>query len=187
MKLHDICSGRMMRAASLSLLAVLLTACESGHQDLQTWMDQTRQATPTVVEKVAEPKQFEPFRYRTVGEVDPFNQGKLKVLMAAAAAAPASTGSGLVPDLKRRREALEAFPLDALQMVGNLRLGGSHVALLKVDSQLHQVRVGNHIGQNFGRVLKITESGVAIREIVQDAAGDWVERVTELRLQESGK
>jgi type IV pilus assembly protein PilP len=59
--------------------------------------------------------------------------------------------------------------------------------LLKVDSQLHQVRVGNHIGQNFGRVLKITESGVAIREIVQDAAGDWVERVTELRLQESGK
>jgi type IV pilus assembly protein PilP len=72
-------------------------------------------------------------------------------------------------------------------MVGNLRLGASHVALLKVDSQLHQVRVGNHIGQNFGRVLKITDSGVAIREIVQDAAGDWVERVTELRLQESGK
>jgi type IV pilus assembly protein PilP len=185
MKLHDIRSGRVMRAAGLSLLAVLLTACESGHQDLQTWMDQTRKATPTVVEKVAEPKQFDPFRYRTVGEIDPFNQGKLKVLMAAAA--PASTGSGLVPDLKRRREALEAFPLDALQMVGNLRLGGSHVALLKVDSQLHQVRVGNHIGQNFGRVLKITESGVAIREIVQDAAGDWVERVTELRLQESGK
>jgi len=185
MKLHDIRSGRVMRAAGLSLLAVLLTACESGHQDLQTWMDQTRQATPTVVEKVAEPKQFDPFRYRTLGEIDPFNQGKLKVLMAAAG--PASTGSGLVPDLKRRREALEAFPLDALQMVGNLRLGGSHVALLKVDSQLHQVRVGNHIGQNFGRVLKITDSGVAIREIVQDAAGDWVERVTELRLQESGK
>jgi len=187
MKLHDIRSGRVMKATCLSLLAVLLTACESGHQDLQTWMDQTRQATPTVVEKVAEPKQFDPFRYLTVGEIDPFNQGKLKVLMAAASAAPSSTGGGLAPDLKRRREALEAFPLDALQMVGNLRLGGSHVALLKVDSQLHQVRVGNHIGQNFGRVLKITESGVAVREIVQDAAGDWVERVTELRLQESGK
>ena len=187
MNLQDMISARATRVVGLSLLVGLLTACEGGHQDLQTWMDQTRQATPTMVEKVAEPKQFEPFRYRTVGEVDPFNQGKLKVLMAAAAAAPASAGSGLAPDLKRRREALEAFPLDALQMVGNLRLGNSHVALLKVDSQLHQVRVGNHIGQNFGRVAKITESGVAIREIVQDAAGDWVERITELRLQESGK
>jgi type IV pilus assembly protein PilP len=104
-----------------------------------------------------------------------------------AAAAPASTGSGLVPDLKRRREALEAFPLDALQMVGNLRLGGSHVALLKVDSQLHQVRVGNYIGQNFGRIVAISETEVAVRESVQDAAGDWVERDTALRLQESGK
>lgn len=187
MNLPDVSRARSVKVAGLVTLTMMLTACESGHQDLQTWMDQTRQSTPAVVEKVAEPKQFEPFRYRTVGEVDPFNQSKLKVLMAAAATAPASMGNGLQPDLKRRREALEAFPLDALQMVGNLRLGGSHVALLKVDSQLHQVRVGNHIGQNFGRVLKITESGVAVREIVQDAAGDWVERVTELRLQESGK
>ena len=116
MKLHDICSGRVMRAAGLSLLAVLLTACESGHQDLQTWMDQTRQATPTVVEKVAEPKQFDPFRYRTVGEIDPFNQGKLKVLMAAAA--PASTGSGLVPDLKRRREAQKSSTLPDVLAAG---------------------------------------------------------------------
>lgn len=177
--------SRGARPVLLTVAATLLAACDSGHQDIQVWMDDTRRATPTVVEKVAEPKQFEPFRYRNTGEAEPFSQGKLKVGFAAGAAAPAS--NGLQPDLTRRREALEAYPLDALQMVGNLRLGGTNVALLKADNALHQVRVGNHVGQNFGRVTKISESGVAIRELVQDAAGDWVERDTELRLQESGK
>jgi type IV pilus assembly protein PilP len=72
-------------------------------------------------------------------------------------------------------------------MVGSLRRGGVNVALLRADTALHQVHVGNYIGQNFGRVLQISESEVAIREVVQDAAGDWVQRDTALRLQESTK
>jgi type IV pilus assembly protein PilP len=103
------------------------------------------------------------------------------------ASASSSSGASLQPDLARRREALEAFPLDTLRMVGNLRQGSMQVALLKADTALYQVRVGHHIGQNFGRVTRISESGVFVRELVQDAAGDWVERITELQLQESGK
>ncbi len=68
-------------------------------------------------------------------------------------------------------------------MVGNLRQGSANVALLQADTALFQVRVGNYVGQNFGRVLRISESEVAIRETVQDAAGDWVERDTALQLQ----
>lgn len=175
---------RAMSPVAAVALGGVLAGCDAGHQDLQIWMDETRRTTPTVVEKVAEPKKFEPFRYRNGGDAEPFSQGKLKVGFANPTA-PA--GNGLKPNLERRREALESYPLDALQMVGNLRLGGTHVALLKADNALHQVRVGNHVGQNFGRVTKISETGVAIRELVQDAAGDWVERETELRLQESGK
>lgn len=175
---------RRLRAAVLGLALIGLSACSSGHQDLQVWMDETRQATPTVVEKVSEPKRFEAFRYRASDQTDPFSQTRLRIMVASASS---SSGASLQPDLARRREALEAFPLDTLRMVGNLRQGSTHVALLKADTALYQVRVGHHIGQNFGRVTRISESGVFVRELVQDAAGDWVERVTELQLQESGK
>jgi len=177
------------RPVSRWLLAVTvpvaLAACDGGHQDLQAWMDETRAATPTVVEKVSEPKRFEPFRYRASNEVDPFSQSRLRIQVGAASAA--SSGVSLQPDTGRRREALEAYPLDSLRMVGNLRQGSTQVALLKADTALYQVRIGNHIGQNFGRVTRISESAVFVRELVQDAAGEWVERITELQLQDSGK
>jgi type IV pilus assembly protein PilP len=41
------------------------------------------------------------------------------------------------------------------------------------------------MGQNFGIVTDISESGVTLKEIVQDElSGDWVERMTSLELQE---
>jgi len=52
---------------------------------------------------------------------------------------------------------------------------------------LYQVRVGEHLGQSYGRVTKITETEVTLREIVQDAAGEWIERVASLQLQERSK
>jgi type IV pilus assembly protein PilP len=176
------CIERAVRpAAALAVAcgALLLAGCDSGRGELQAWMDETRRQTPVVVEKVDEPKKFQPFRYQAAGEVDPFSLGKLKVAGTAAARA----SGGLAPDTSRRREPLEAFPLDNLRMVGNLRQGSAHVALLQAEAALYQVRVGNYLGQNFGRVMRISDSEVAVREIVQDAAGDWVERETALQLQ----
>ena len=91
------------------------------------------------------------------------------------------------PELSRRKEALEAYPVDSMAMVGSLRKAGQPVALVKIDNLLYQVRVGNYLGLNFGRVMKIDESQVTLREIVQDPTGDWVERSTSLVLQEGAK
>jgi len=165
------------RSAALALCGLALAGCEVDRTELQSWMDETRRNTPPVTDKIAEPKKFEPFRYQAEDLIDPFSLSKMKV------GAAARSGGGVQPDTSRRREPLESFPLDNLKMVGNLQQGGSHVALLQADTALFQVRVGNYIGQNFGRVLKISDSEVAIREIVQDAAGDWIERDTALRLQ----
>jgi len=93
----------------------------------------------------------------------------------------------VAPELVRRKEALEAFPLDAVSLVGSLVKEGQPVALVKVDNLLYQVRVGNHLGQNYGRVTKIAETEVSLREIVQDAAGEWIERTATLQLQERSK
>lgn len=174
-------TGRGRRIVALALVgaATLLAGCDADRAELQAWMEHTRASTPQVVERVSEPKRFEPFRYGAADEVDPFSLAKLKVT-SAASNRPASA---LQPDVSRRREPLEAFPLDNLKMVGNLQRGAANVALLQTDTALYQVRVGNYVGQNHGRVLRISEEEVAIREVVQDAAGDWVERDTALRLQ----
>jgi type IV pilus assembly protein PilP len=93
----------------------------------------------------------------------------------------------VAPHLNRRKEPLEAFPLDAMTMVGSLDRSGQKVALVRVDNLLHQVRAGNYLGQNYGQVIKIDENEVVLREIVQDAAGEWIERNTVLQLQEKAK
>ena len=103
-----------------------------------------------------------------------------------AQAAPAK-GNGLKPDADRRRETLESFPLDNIKMVSHMTNGRNDFALLQIEAMFDQARVGNYTGQNFGRIVCVTESEVTLKELVQDAAGDWVERDSALRLQEGRK
>jgi type IV pilus assembly protein PilP len=93
----------------------------------------------------------------------------------------------LVAELARRREPLEAFPLDSMTMVGSVAKQGTPYALLSVDKLLYQVRPGDYLGQNYGRINKITETEIVLREIVQDAAGEWIERAAKLQLQEKAR
>jgi type IV pilus assembly protein PilP len=93
----------------------------------------------------------------------------------------------IAPELNRRKEPLEAMPLDTVAMVGSLVKLGQPVALVRVENLLYQVRIGNYLGQNYGRITKISETELALREIVQDAAGEWTERMATLQLQEGSK
>jgi type IV pilus assembly protein PilP len=89
------------------------------------------------------------------------------------------------PDLARRKEALEAFPLETLAMVGSLQRGRAMIGLVKAsDNRVFQVRQGNYMGQNFGVITNVTESEISLKELFQDGAGDWVERQTKMMLQE---
>jgi type IV pilus assembly protein PilP len=102
-------------------------------------------------------------------------------------AMPAASGNRLQPNPDRRREPLEAFPLDNLKMVGTLRKQGASFVLVQADHTIFQAKVGTYIGQNYGRVTRITDSEVELKETVQDAAGEWVERTAKLELQENKK
>jgi type IV pilus assembly protein PilP len=152
---------------------------------MQAWMDQTRADTPRRTGRVPEPKRFVPFRYEPRADIDPFSNAKLQVALARFAD---RNKGGIAPDLSRRREPLESYPLDAIRLVGHLnRASTGSVALLEADKVIFQARVGGYLGQNFGRILRISETEVRLKEVVQDAAGDWVERDTSLALQESKK
>ena len=91
--------------------------------------------------------------------------------------------SGLQPDMNRPREPLEAYPLESLKYVGVMTRKNTSYAIILVDGALYQVRAGNYMGQNFGVVSKVTESQLSLKELVQDAAGDWIERESTLLLQ----
>ncbi len=173
------------RTLALVGTALTLTACGGGSEaELRAWMDDTRKAMRPTTQPVPEPKQFSPFSYEARALIDPFDQQKMVLAVARQAQTKAST-SAIKPDLDRRREALEGFPLDQLKMVGTLRQLGNNVALIDASGQTFMVRSGNYMGQNFGLVTKISETEVDLKEIVQDAAGEWVERPAKLELQEA--
>lgn len=173
------------RFIAASLAAMALSACGGGEEaELRAWMDDTRKAMRPSIQPVQEPKVFAPFSYEAKSLIDPYDPQKMVLAVARQAQSRASTSS-IKPDLDRRREVLEGFPLDQLKMVGTLRQTSNNVALVDAAGQTYMVRAGNYIGQNFGLVTRISETEVELKEIVQDAAGEWVERPSKLELQEA--
>lgn len=168
----------------LTLLTVITGCSDGGTQEIRQWMDEVKRQTKIMVPKLAEPKTFTPYVYSGKDSIDPYNPAKLATALAKL---QSKSGGGLKPDLDRRREPLEAYPLDAIKMVGTLEKPGLNYALLQVDRAIFQVKVGNYIGQNLGMITNITDNTVEVKEIVQDASGDWVERNARLELQETKK
>lgn len=164
-----------------ALVAVSLAGCANDQAELREWMQTVRAGVKPVHERISEPRRFEPYRYYNEGQVDPFSVAKLGGLSAGNAEA---ARGGLKPDLTRRREALESYPLDAIRMVGHLANRQDAYALLQAESLVYQARVGNYAGQNFGMITRISETEVKLKELVQDAVGDWVERETTLQIQD---
>ena len=163
------------------LLATLLAGCgDSDVREVRDWMEQVKRDTRPAVKPLPEPKNFLPYAYGARQAVDPFNPNKLLGELARAAA---TSNNPNQPDMQRPREQLETYPLDTMQMVGTMEKGGVHYALLQVDRSLYQVRTGQRIGQNFGVVTHVGDDALDIREVVQDAAGEWTGRMSKLELQ----
>ncbi len=151
------------------------------------WMAEQKSQTHPKITPLTEPKQFKPETYSQLTEIEPFSNQKLTIALKKDASQASSNGALLAPELARRKEPLEEFPLDSMAMVGRMERLGKPVALVTIGKLLYQVRSGDHLGQNYGLVTKISETEVTLREIVQDAAGEWIERTASLQLQERTK
>lgn len=173
----------MSRVAGGMLLGtvVLLSGCTPQQEELQAWMAQERAQTRPSVQPISAPQKFNPQGYQTADAVEPFSAQKLIVVLKQDRSQP---NSAVASELSRRKQPLEAFPLDSMTMVGSVTRKGAPYALLKVDNLLYQVKVGDYLGQNFGKIMKVTETEIELREIVQDASGEWIERPAALQLQE---
>ena len=162
-------------------LTVGLAACGAELSELDEWMAQQRREVKPNVAPLSPPKNFDPQPYVAADAVDPFNSQKLAVAFKRDERAPSSL---LAAELQRRKEPLEAYPLDTMSMVGSINKQGRPYALLRVDNLLYHVKVGDYLGQNYGRILRVGETELVLREVVQDAAGEWIERNSTLQLVE---
>lgn len=172
----------LMRVFMLSLLMSLSACGDSGVGELNAWMDQVKKETRVYVPPISEPKIFLPVAYDGDGLIDPFDAAKLLVVFARLKEA---NDNGLKPNFDRPREALEAYPIDGMTMVGTIESKGIMKALVRVGTTTFAVTVGSYIGQNFGRIIGITDSKVDLVETIQDASGEWVERKATLEKQEA--
>ena len=174
----------LIMACSLFLLA----ACgSSDHEELQQWMSAQRDITRPNIPPLQPPTKFTPQTYDQEGSIEPFSNKKLVLALKRDSSQATFNAALITPELSRRKEPLEATPLDSVAMVGSLTKAGQPVALVRVDNLIYQVRVGNYLGQNYGRITSVTEASVVLREIVQDAAGEWTERPATLQLLEEKK
>ncbi|MEN9356819.1 MAG: hypothetical protein RL695_990 [Pseudomonadota bacterium] len=169
------------RTLAMSLLAVLVLAgCAADeHQDLKQWMLDESKDLKGRIPPLPEIKPFPIVSYEAGDRIDAFSASKIEPDKKTSAA-----GGGLQPDLSRFREPLESYPLESLEMVGVLKEKGRLTAVIRADKTVYMVHAGSYLGQNFGKITRITDGDVQIRELVQDANNDWVERTSSLQLQE---
>jgi len=169
-----------MRASYAILIVATLALGACGgqtHQDLRNWMAEQGKGAKGKLDPLPQVKPYEPFAYNAFDLPDPFKPRKIE---------PAKGDSKLAPDLTRRKEPLEAYPLESLNMVGTLQKNSQVYALVRTpDKDLYQVRPGNHLGQNYGVILGVSDSEIKLKELVQDGAGDWTERSSTLQLQQA--
>ena len=170
-----------MKRLLIPIALAVLGACSSEMEELKTFVRDSEKGLPRRIDPLPPVKPFEPFTYEGFDLPDPFKPRKLSPPKEGG-------GGGLAPDLNRRKEPLEAFPLEQLKMVGTLSQGKDTYAIVRADKTLYRVKKGNYMGQNFGLITDVTEGEIKLKEIVQDSAGDWAERQSVLPLlEETGK
>lgn len=166
-------------------LCVMLAACSgSDHEDLKEWMTENSKDLKGGVKKLPEVLSYHAIAYDVEGMLDPFKASKIEP--DSKNKQGAGKGGVYQPDFDARdlrNNLLEKYPLESLKMIGALNVNNRPMAVIQVEDKVKQVKLGDYIGLDFGMVTRISDNDVQLRELIQDAAGDWSERNSTLYLQ----
>jgi len=172
---------KILLAHAILLLSVLMGGCSNGAMtDLMEYVGSVKARPAGRIAPLPEFKTYETYTYKSTDLRDPFVmfENEAEIMQPRAPG-----GSGIGPDLARHKETLEQYPLDTLNFVGQLERGGETWAIItSPDSLVHRVKVGNHIGKNFGKITAVMEDRIVIKELVPDGMGGWIEREAGLSL-----
>ena len=160
--------------------AMLLTACGSrDFADLDAFMAEKRARPGGIIAPIPTFKAYEAFSYIATTLRSPFDR-PIEVREIAQLQAI----SAIKPDESRPKEFLEQFTFDSLRMVGSLERGQANWTLIKdPNGGVHRVSIGNFLGRHHGKIVEMTDTYVAVTEIVSDGTQDgWVERPRTIKL-----
>lgn len=167
--------GLWRQVLSGSVIALMLAGCSPGMSELKHWVNEVKSRPGKPLEPLPVMRQFETFEYTAQNLRDPFSNPM------AEQEAVAGTMPG--PDIKRRKEPLEAYPLDSLDMVGTLGAGKGMLGLIMDPERVvHRVMPGQYLGQSNGRIDAVYEDRIELTELVSDGAGGWMERKAQVAL-----
>jgi len=169
--------GTLHVLAAATLVAVALAGCGQNEEDgLRQWMSQTRAAKAPPPEALPDVKPYTPREYGGRTSPEPFAQTKIGELNKTMSESP---------EAGRRHEPLEDYPLENFRMLGMLKKNGETYGVVRVDNKIHHVKVGQYLGQSYGRVVRISDQEIVLRELVREGVSDWKEKMTSLKLEAS--
>lgn len=183
-----ICSPGRAGTVKRALIGIMLClgtvatlpGCGSGKEfaDLRRQLEEIRQRPRGAIQPPPEFKSQPTYTYAAHKLRSPFQPPM------GEDALPEADVKAVAPDLSRPKEYLEQFNIEALRMKGTIQKHGQAIAALIDDGAggTHPVRVGNHIGKNFGRVVAVEEGRLSVMEVVPDGHEGWVERPRVIRL-----
>ncbi|WP_305909233.1 pilus assembly protein PilP [Methylomarinum sp. Ch1-1] len=176
-------SGKCVFSLSVFLMINLTGCSDEDFSDLSRYIADVKARPKGAIEPLPEIKVVEPFIFKPDGLRDPF---KPVEVAAVAESLDVAEGSGIRPDVNRRKEELESYSLDTLRMVGTVTMDKGLWGLIKArDGTIHRVRVGHHMGKNYGKIVRIQEDKIELMEIVPDSKpGLWREQQASLALAE---
>jgi type IV pilus assembly protein PilP len=171
-----------LQITCLSAMALLAGCGNDDFSDLNRYIVEVKARPKEAIKPLPEIKVIEPFMFKPEGLRNPFNALEQP---EQAEGADISAGSGIKPDTTRRKEELEAFPLDGLRMVGTLDMKSNLWGLVKAsDGTIYRVKVGNYMGKNYGKIIRILSDKIELMEIVPDKPGTWREQPASIALTE---
>jgi type IV pilus assembly protein PilP len=164
-----------MNKLKLMLLPlVLLTGCSNGnYSDIQRWMKEQTIGQRGHIEPLSQAKEFTPVPF--IAKADPFQDKPLISLSL--------NENKYAPNPDRRKEPLEAYPLESLKMTGILiRDKIIYGLILAPDGTINYITKNNYIGQNYGHVLEINDSQIILDERIKNSSDEWEPKKTIVNL-----
>ena len=161
----------------------LLAGCGNDEfLDLNQYISGVKAKPKEPIKPLPEIRLIGPFMFKPEGLRDPFKSLEQSEQVEGT---EVSTGSGIKPDTSRRKEELEAFPLEDLRMVGTVDMKSNLWGLVKAgEGTIYRVKVGNYMGKNYGKIIRIVSDKIELMEIVPDKPGTWREQPVSLTLAE---
>lgn len=169
-------NGCKFHRGLLLVVASVLAGCGGVNQDLHAWIEGVKQSEKPKVDPLPILKPYEQFIYQASRFRDPFENLLKQQQEEQAKSGRAQPGGSEAPDLNRRKEPLESFPIDALKMIGTLADESATWAIIQApDQAVSRVVVGNYMGQHHGKITRVDNAEVLVTEVIQDGTGGWIQ------------